>query len=209
MAVCTRCPELCASRTQIVPPTPALAGGILCIGEAPGEREDAHAEGFMGAAGKTLDRLMLAIGLSRQGYGRGNICRCRPPENRKPTPQEVANCLPLLAEFILSSQPAVLFLVGGTAAQAFLGKASLSELIAESRERQGLPFEQGRAHPGLAALSGTDIRLVPSPHTSGLSWNRKSPDGIPWSTIGMDQAELARSLVPTLAGTGFSLCHSN
>ncbi len=64
----------------------------------------------MGAAGKTLDRLLAANGIPRDGYGRANICRCRPPDNRKPKPAEVSECLPYLADLIEACQPKVLLL---------------------------------------------------------------------------------------------------
>lgn len=56
---CARCPALCASRTQIVMPTPGPEAGLLAIGEAPGQKEDEMGLGFAGQAGKTLDRLLV------------------------------------------------------------------------------------------------------------------------------------------------------
>lgn len=108
MTDCSHCPALCASRSQIVMPTPAPVGGLLAIGEAPGQKEDETGVGFAGQAGKMLDRLLAEHGIGREGYGRANIVRCRPPENRKPMKQEVDACLPYLADFIEKTKPRVL-----------------------------------------------------------------------------------------------------
>lgn len=159
---CAACPSLCQSRIQIVLPTPCPAGGLLAVGEAPGADEDAKGEGFVGRAGKTLDTLLAAHGISREAYGRANIVRCRPEGNRKPTAHEVAACLPKLAEFIQECRPAVILLVGGTPTASFLGAGSLYRRIQESRQsaftdpRLGaswacLPRPQGRSGRAHAA----------------------------------------------------------
>lgn len=171
---CRKCPDLVCSRTQIVPPTPA--GRLLVIGEAPGAEEDARGEGFVGAAGRTLDKLLGTHGLVRgRDYGVANVVRCRPPGNRKPTSAEIAACLPLLCATIEVHRPRVLLLVGGTATQAFMGRGSLYEHILASRE-----------HP--------NPTLIPMPHTSGLAWNRCAPDGRLWREWGAEQVALAAQL---------------
>lgn len=191
MSDCSRCSALCASRSQVVLPSPAPVGGVLAIGEAPGAAEDACGLGFVGQAGKTLDGLLAEFGIARVGYGQANVCRCRPPGNRKPLRVEVDACLPWLAEFIVASRPGVLLLVGGTAAQYFLGKAPLFELISASRVNRGSRIDSSSCHRALAGLSGLGIRVVPMPHTSGMAWHRKAPDGRRWSEIGREQVRLA------------------
>lgn len=190
---CTRCQSLVCSRSQVVLPTPA--GKLLAVGEAPGAEEDARGEGFVGAAGRTLDRLLAAHGLKRGiDYGVANIVRCRPPDNRKPTAAEVDACLPYLAETLAAHKPRVLLLVGASAAQAFLGRGALYEQILASR--QAARPDPARAHPALAsALQALEeLRLVPMPHTSGLVWNRRAPDGRLWREWGREQVDLAADL---------------
>lgn len=187
---CKLCPALCEGRVNIVPPTPAPARGILAIGEAPGEKEAILAEGFVGAAGKRLDQVMATMGFGRSDYGRANICRCRPPGNRRPTTAEANNCIPLLRDFIADTRPRILILVGATATAPFLGKDSLMQSI-EAAEARNYRFDPGLAHPDLKSLSNLDLCVVPIPHTSGLSWNRPAPNGERWSSIGMDQIRKA------------------
>lgn len=187
--VCSTCPSLCQSRTQIVLPTPCPVGGLLAIGEAPGADEDAKGEGFVGRAGKTLDMLLAAHGRARGGYGRANIVRCRPEGNRKPTALEAATCLPRLAEFIQECRPGVALLVGGTPTAAFLGAGSLYRRIQESRQSIFTDLRLG--HPALSCIGCRGLLAVPMPHTSPLAFNRNAPDGRKWSVIAGEQIALA------------------
>lgn len=196
---CRLCPELSACRSQIVMPTPCPPGGLLAIGEAPGADEDLAGEGFVGQAGKKLHSLLAKHGLERRrDYGVANLIRCRPPGNRKPARFEVENCLGKLASFLLQTRPKVILLVGGSAAEAFMGKEPLSVLIERSRASSATSAEI--SHPSLQdavrMLRGEDwLHIVPMPHTSGLAWNRKAPDGRRWSEVGAEQIELAVGLL--------------
>ena len=187
MSNCSLCPALCESRSQIVAPTPCSKNGLLAIGEAPGADEDRIGEGFVGRAGKTLDALMLEHGVERHQYGRANLVRCRPAENRKPTRSEIEACLPKLAEFLLRTTPRVIVTVGALPTAALLGGGSLSAKIAEANANDGWP-NPTVAHPALREVIGQfPVRIYPTVHTSPLSWNRKSPDGTKWSSIGREQ----------------------
>lgn len=189
---CTRCPELCATRTQIVMPE-AGSSGLLCVGEAPGEDEDLSGFGFYGRAGKTLDMLLHEHGIERHQYGRANIVRCRPPNNRKPTRMEREACEPLLLEFVRSTRPRVIVAVGGTAAEFFFGKAPLYQLITNPPARP--------PDPRVAQLlidAGSVV--VPMPHTSPLAWNRNAPDKRKWAEIGRQQIAKAVALLHRAAG---------
>jgi DNA polymerase len=194
---CRLCDRLAASRTRIVFPTPCPPGGLLAIGEAPGADEDEVGEGFVGQAGRTLDTLLARHGLKRnRDYGVANIVRCRPPANkRKPDWQEITNCLPWLANFLLEWRPTVLLLVGATATEAFLGPGSLLWQI--ERSRKSLALLAKDAHPILQPAimtlhsAASSVRAVPMPHTSGRAWNRRAPNGKVWREIGKEQVELA------------------
>lgn len=193
---CRLCLRLAASRTRIVFPTPCPPGGLLAIGEAPGVEEDEIGEGFVGQAGRTLDALLVRHGLERnRDYGVANIVRCRPDGNRKPDKTEIANCLPWLADFLGMACPKVLLLVGSTATEVFLGPGPLYWQIERSRKSPVLLAKD--AHPmlkpairALHSLSGA-VLAVPMPHTSGMAWNRKAPNGKAWCEIGEEQVELA------------------
>ncbi|MEK6985545.1 MAG: uracil-DNA glycosylase [Candidatus Thermoplasmatota archaeon] len=108
---CTRCP-LAAGRTNAVPGEGDGSSGILLVGEAPGRNEDETGRPFCGAAGKNLDLGLVAAGLERSTVFVTSIVKCRPPENRDPTPVEKAACQPHLAAQIASLRPRVLVALG-------------------------------------------------------------------------------------------------
>lgn len=204
---CTACPQLCASRTQIVEPTPnrfPVRGLILAIGEAPGAQEDAVGEGFVGRAGTTLDACLSRAGVQRSFYARANIVRCRPAANRKPSGAEVQACLPKLAAFIEALAPKVLLLVGGTATATFLGSGSLFARVQQSAQSTWCDFSlaHGTLRDALMASGWLErhggIHAVAMPHTSALAWNRSAPDGTRWSTIGQRQVDQAVALARRL-----------
>ncbi|KIL97427.1 Uracil-DNA glycosylase family 4 [Paramagnetospirillum magnetotacticum MS-1] len=96
---------------------------VMCIGEAPGQEEDRRGLPFVGPSGKLLDRMLASIGLDRTSCYITNVVPWRPPANRKPTPDEVAVCMPFLTRHIELVDPQVLILLGGAAAAAVLAKA--------------------------------------------------------------------------------------
>jgi uracil-DNA glycosylase len=96
---------------------------VMCIGEAPGQEEDRRGLPFVGPSGKLLDRMLGSIGLDRGTAYISNVLPWRPPANRKPTPDEVAVCMPFLTRHIELVDPQVLILLGGAAAAAVLAKA--------------------------------------------------------------------------------------
>lgn len=100
-----------------------LGAPVLVVGEAPGQEEDRLGKPFVGPAGQMLDRMLGAIGLSRdKNVLITNIIFWRPPANRKPTPQEVALCVPFVRRLIDLAQPKLVLLAGATAAQALLDR---------------------------------------------------------------------------------------
>jgi DNA polymerase len=96
---------------------------VMCIGEAPGQEEDRRGLPFVGPSGKLLDRMLASIGLDRATAYITNVVPWRPPANRKPTPDEVAVCMPFLSRHIELVDPQVLILLGGASASAVLAKA--------------------------------------------------------------------------------------
>ncbi len=93
----------------------------MFIGEAPGADEDATGLPFVGKAGQLLDKMIAAMGLDpeRDVYV-CNIVKCRPPENRRPTPEEMSSCFPYVNEQIDLVSPKVIVAMGNTAVAAML-----------------------------------------------------------------------------------------
>jgi uracil-DNA glycosylase len=96
------------------------AARLMLIGEAPGAEEDRIGKPFVGRSGQLLDRMLAAIGIDRTSAYITNVLYWRPPGNRKPTPAEIAACLPFVQRHIALVRPAVLALCGGTAASTLL-----------------------------------------------------------------------------------------
>ena len=120
VAGCVKC-GLAASRTRTVFGVGNPHADWLVIGEAPGAEEDRQGEPFVGAAGKLLDAMLRAIGLSRDAnVFVANMLKCRPPGNRDPRPEEVATCLPYLVRQIAAIKPKLILAVGRVAAQNLL-----------------------------------------------------------------------------------------
>ena len=111
---------------------------VMVVGEAPGAEEDRLGEPFVGAAGRLLDNMLRACGLSRAGEDPArtvyiaNVIKCRPPGNRNPEPDEIAQCLPILQRQIELVRPRLLLALGRFAAQALTGSA---EPIGRLRQR--------------------------------------------------------------------------
>ncbi|MGN0853260.1 MAG: uracil-DNA glycosylase [Kiritimatiellia bacterium] len=116
LAACTKCPLARAGRTHVVPGQGNANGpDYMFIGEAPGAEEDARGLAFVGAAGQFLTKMIAAMGYERDQVFIANVCKCRPPGNRTPNPQEMAACLPYLRRQIARIRPKCIILLGRTA----------------------------------------------------------------------------------------------
>ena len=96
---------------------------ILIIGEAPGKEEDLTAEPFVGRAGKLLTEILLSIKLSRDDVYITNTVKCRPPENRNPSSDEIESCASYLDKQISLISPKVIILLGKVAAERILNSS--------------------------------------------------------------------------------------
>ena len=190
---CTKCINLVHCRTQIVYPTLCKSGGLLVVGEAPGRDEDLIGEGFVGIAGKTLDRLLVAHNIQRSNYSRANICRCRPPNNRKPTVDEIEACLPFLAKLITDLKPKVILTIGATPTALFCGAGALYDKIIQQQFEA--KYYINLANPQLSKVLKHVEYIVPSPHTSPLAFNRNSPSGEKWGAVTTKQVAIATMLL--------------
>ena len=129
VSACQAC-GLCQSRQHTVFGAGSAPARWLIVGEAPGEQEDAQGQPFVGPAGQLLDNMLKAVGLRR---GRDvfitNVLKCRPPANRNPQPEEMAQCAPFLQQQIALVQPTVILALGRFAAQSLL-QSSLPDVAA-------------------------------------------------------------------------------
>ena len=95
---------------------------IMLIGEAPGANEDEEGLPFVGRAGALLDKMLAAIDLDRNKVYISNIINFRPPDNRRPTDEEIKRYLPFISKHIEIINPKILVLLGSTAMNALIGK---------------------------------------------------------------------------------------
>ena len=98
---------------------------IMLVGEGPGAQEDQMGLPFVGAAGKLLDKMLDAINLNRTKVYISNVVNYRPPNNRRPTDEEIEKYLPFLKLHIEIIEPKILILLGSTAMQAISGKEKI------------------------------------------------------------------------------------
>ncbi len=113
---CTAC-GLAATRTNVVVGVGKPDAEVLFIGEGPGEQEDLRGEPFVGRGGQLLDKMLAAVGLSReQNIYIANIVKCRPPKNRDPLPEEQEACIGWLREQVRLIHPKIIVCLGRVSA---------------------------------------------------------------------------------------------
>ena len=103
---------------------------IMFIGEGPGSNEDREGIPFVGRAGALLDKMLASIDLDRKNIYITNVVNFRPPENRRPTEEEIAKYLPYLEKHIEIIEPKIIVLLGSTAMNALIGN---DEVISKVR----------------------------------------------------------------------------
>lgn len=154
VADCRAC-GLCEKRRQTVFGVGHPQAHWMVVGEAPGEQEDLRGEPFVGPAGRLLDQMLAALGLTRaetapegapaltperQVYI-ANTLKCRPPGNRNPEPAELARCEPYLVRQIELVQPRVILAMGRFAVQALLRTDEpIGRLRGRVHRYQGVPL---------------------------------------------------------------------
>ena len=117
---CEKC-RLCQTRQNVVLGEGDLHASLMFIGQGPGAQEDATGRPFVGAAGHLLDKMLAAIGMTREQVYICNIVKCRPPLNRVPEPDERAACMDYLRQQVALVRPKVIVCLGSTPARALLG----------------------------------------------------------------------------------------
>jgi DNA polymerase len=149
VARCTAC-KLCQGRRQTVFGVGHPRAHWMVVGEAPGEQEDLQGEPFVGKSGQLLDNMLRAIGLSRSdaaGANPGrqvyiaNTVKCRPPGNRNPEPEELAQCEPFLIRQVALVQPKMILAMGRFAVQSLLRSGEpIGRLRGRVHRYQGVPL---------------------------------------------------------------------
>jgi DNA polymerase len=135
---CVRC-KLHTTRKTIVFGVGADQTALMFVGEAPGAEEDRRGEPFVGAAGQLLDKMIAAMGWSRETVHIANVLKCRPPGNRDPDKDEVEKCFPFLVRQIEAIKPRIIVALGKPAAHALLSTtAPISTLRGRFHEFRGV-----------------------------------------------------------------------
>lgn len=156
---CCLCQELCQNRTHVVfgvgDPEKAR---ILIIGEGPGKQEDLQNEPFVGRSGQVLTELLWEVGLERSDVYITNTILCRPPQNRDPTTQELANCSDRLTRQIRILSPRVVVTLGNFATRYMLDT------------KKGITALHGRPH------QKDEMTIIPMFHPAVLLYSGNNPE---------------------------------
>ena len=157
---CRRC-GLCEGRSNVVFGTGSATADLVFIGEAPGYHEDQQGVPFVGKAGALLDKMIAAMGRTREDVYIANVLKCRPPSNRDPAPDEIAACSPFLFKQLEVIEPKIIVTLGRFAANLLLGSdESMGRLRGTWHDWRGIPL-RATYHPAY---------LLRSPEMKGKAW---------------------------------------
>ncbi|MBZ6495617.1 uracil-DNA glycosylase [Natrinema longum] len=159
---CTRCPALVDSRSRIVNGAGPDDADLLFVGEGPGANEDEQGEPFVGRSGTVLDDGLRDVGLERGDIRITNCVRCRPPENRDPNKEELANCRGYLEREIARLEPEVIVTLGKVPSEHLLERS-----VAVTKEAGSL--EEVR-------IDGTPRRLLICVHPAATLYDRSQEE---------------------------------
>jgi uracil-DNA glycosylase family 4 len=138
---------------------------IMIIGEAPGSNEDQEGLPFVGRAGPLLDKMLASINLDRKNVYISNIINYRPPDNRKPTDEEMNRYLPFVKKHIEIINPKILVLLGSTAMNALIG----SDVVISKVRGQWIEKEFGQCKTS-AIVTFHPAFLMRQPTQKKLAW---------------------------------------
>ena len=138
---------------------------VMIIGEGPGANEDIEGKPFVGRAGKLLDKMLASIKLDRTKVYISNVVNYRPPENRRPTEEEIERYLPYLKSHIEIIDPKILLLLGSTALNTLIG----NEVVISKARGKWIQKEIGAAKPWIIA-SFHPAFLMRQPEQKKLAW---------------------------------------
>lgn len=159
---CKEC-DLYKTRRNPVVGEGSLNAKIMFIGEAPGFNEDKQGRPFVGQAGKILDKLLESINLKREKVYITNILKCRPPNNRNPTQEEIKSCTPYLNKQIEIIKPKIICCLGNFATDFIMKKFNLKDKI------QGISKIHGKVF-NASTLKGI-IKIIPMYHPAVATYD--------------------------------------
>ena len=152
---CQNC-GLGKTRTNLVFGSGLSNSTVMFIGEGPGADEDAQGEPFVGRAGRLLTKMINSLGIERKDVYISNIVKCRPPENRNPTPAEISCCLPILKQQIELVNPNLIVTLGNVPTKTLIP------------ELQGITKVHGQI------MQYENRKMLPTFHPSYLLRNRSA-----------------------------------
>ncbi|MFC6731407.1 uracil-DNA glycosylase family protein [Haladaptatus sp. DYSN1] len=159
---CTRCPELVECRSQIVNGVGPADADILFVGEGPGAQEDEQGEPFVGRSGTVLSDTLRDVGLEREVVRITNCVRCRPPDNRNPRKEELANCREYLENEIDRVDPELIVTLGKVPSEHLLGRS-----VAVTNEAGNIVDK---------AIGGKPRRILVSVHPAATLYDRSQTE---------------------------------
>ncbi|MFP3303416.1 MAG: type-4 uracil-DNA glycosylase [Caldivirga sp.] len=157
---CSKCP-LHLTRRRAVPGEGNPNAEVMLIGEAPGEVEDETGRPFVGAAGKLLNSLLQDIGVDRSSLYITNVVKCRPPNNRDPTDEEINACKPYLIRQIAVVRPRRIVTLGRHSTRVILGLGGLR--VSEISRVRGRVFK--------VAIASVEVEVYPTYHPAAALYN--------------------------------------
>ena len=160
---CERCPALVESRSRIVDGVGPTDADLLFVGEGPGAQEDEQGEPFVGRSGDVLDDALRDAGLVRADVRITNCVRCRPPDNRDPTTEELANCRGHLDAEIDRLDPELIVTLGKVPSEHLLDRS-----VAITSELGEVVY---------ARIAGASRRVLLSVHPAATLYDRSQRDG--------------------------------
>ena len=161
MEKCHHCP-LGETRTNLVFGAGNPHADVVFVGEAPGRQEDLQGVPFVGRAGQLLDRILESVDIERDSVYICNILKCRPPENRDPTSQETATCIPYLEQQLKLIKPKIIVALGRVAAQYLLNSS------APINRLRGKTFQRG---PSSLIVMFHPAALLRNPNLKRDAWD--------------------------------------
>lgn len=171
------CSELAENATQLVFGAGNSDADLLFIGEAPGKKEDAVGEPFVGASGNFLEKMLQSIHLERKDIYITNIVKYRPPNNRDPSPQEKAEFLPYLQAQIEVIQPKLILTLGRHSLNCFFPDLQISKVHGQliTYEPQSIEHNIVKNISGLTANNHKNRKqkFLPLYHPASALYNGK------------------------------------
>ncbi len=155
---CRKC-DLWRGRRNAVPGDGNYEAMMMLVGEAPGKKEDEMGKPFVGKAGQLLTEVMKKVGIEREEVYITNIVKCRPPNNRNPTREEIEKCLPYLRRQIDAIKPRIIVTLGNFATVEILKMYGFS------------PLSITRARGRIYRSPIHDIVIIPTFHPAACIYN--------------------------------------